>query len=165
MTEPVDMTDKYNTPLTPKEEKEYQAWGKQMQKKTGKNPAKDTFDYDMRGAWKSGAMQAGNMHWPDTYKKPNEPTFSTQSIYSGKDGYIGGQWITGPKGEYVAFKPSETNLKNMDIGDLQHHFATEQQGIHLILPPSAHAAQLSKLSNSPIPSPLQGISNTPLGPR
>ena len=82
-----DLTDKYNTPLTRGEELRYQQWAKQNKRE------KDTFDYDMRGAWKEGVQadpQSG--HFPDTYKKPNHPTFSNESKYHGADGRMGGRW-------------------------------------------------------------------------
>jgi hypothetical protein len=139
-----DFTDRYNTALTPKEERDYQAWGKEQEKITGKNPAKDTYDYDMRGAWKAGAVQSDNQHWPDQWKKPNEPTFSNQSIYHGVDGYKGGEWVTGADGQYIGFKPSETNVSLNPLEDLMRHFQTEQRGIQLILP------QVSP-STSPLP--------------
>ena len=50
-------------------------------------------DYDLRGAFKSGLtkdIQSG--HWPDTYKKPNHPTFSNQSIYAKYAPEKAGSW-------------------------------------------------------------------------
>lgn len=36
-------------------------------------------------------------HFPDTYKLPTHPTFSEESVYSGKNGNpIGGHWIENP---------------------------------------------------------------------
>jgi hypothetical protein len=82
-----DLTDKYNTPLTPEEEQRYQEWAKQNHRES------DTFDYDMRGAWKEGIQaDPSTGHFPDTYKKPNHPTFSDQSQYHGADGRYGGHW-------------------------------------------------------------------------
>lgn len=49
-------------------------------------------DYDLRGAYDSGAkpdMERG--HFPDTYKLPNHPTFSTGSKYSTPK-QTGGEW-------------------------------------------------------------------------
>jgi hypothetical protein len=49
-------------------------------------------DYDLRGAYYSGAqpdMERG--HFPDTFKLPNHPTFSTGSKYSTPE-HMGGEW-------------------------------------------------------------------------
>lgn len=82
-----DMTDQYNTPLDDEEERRYHDWAAQNHREG------DSFDYDMRGAWKQGERgdpQTG--HFPDTYKKPNHPTFSDQSRYHGAGGRMGGRW-------------------------------------------------------------------------
>lgn len=132
---PPDMTNRYNTPLSPEDEAAYQAWGRQQAAQTsGKNPAADTFDYDMRGFWKSGASFATNGHAGDTYKKPNHPTFSTFSKYNGVDGYQGGQWGGGQGGQPWTFAPSQTNLQMNDAGDLQRYFQDVEKGNRLILP-------------------------------
>jgi hypothetical protein len=81
-----DMTEHYNTELTPEEEGAYQSWAA----KHGRE--RDTYDYDLRGAWKYGLEPDENNHLPDTFKKPNHPTFSDQSIYHGRDGHRGGRW-------------------------------------------------------------------------
>ncbi len=85
-----DYSDKFNTELTPEEEAEFQSWAKEN------NRERDSYDYDIRGAWKelkSGAMSEDERgHLGDKYKKPNHPTFSDQSVYNGKDGVAGGTW-------------------------------------------------------------------------
>ncbi len=83
--------ENYNTQLNPKEEAVYQEWA------FTNNREKDTQDYDMRGAWKQGIQQSKDNHFPDTFKKPNHPTFSDQSVYHGtyrpnKEKFIGGNW-------------------------------------------------------------------------
>lgn len=94
----------YNTKLAAKEEAQFQAWA-QANNKLG-----DIADYDMRGAWKSGAAQADNGHFPDTFKKPNHPTFSDQSQYHGATNpnggqFIGGNWEDAPGGKSM-YTPS-----------------------------------------------------------
>lgn len=85
-----DMSGLYNTQLSDEEEAKFQQWAK------ANNRERDVVDYDLRGAWRE--LQSGEMsvdergHLGDKYKKPNHPTFSTQSIYDGADGYIGGEW-------------------------------------------------------------------------
>lgn len=96
-----DYSDKFNTQLTEDEEKQYQAWAKKI------GHERDVYDYDLRGAWKAGAAQAENGHFPDTFKKPNHPTFSVESKYHDGKNYVGGHWVVengqnifiGPHGE------------------------------------------------------------------
>lgn len=103
-----DYSAKYNTKLTDAEEKEFQKWAKEN------NREKDVFDYDLRGAWKE--IQSGSMsedergHLGDKYKKPNHPTFSTQSIYNGVDGKVGGTWST--KNGQTVFTPGKKLTKS-----------------------------------------------------
>jgi len=131
--EPPDFTDQYNTKLSPQQEQQFQAWLKQRSAAEGRDVSKDLFDYDLRGAWLHDAKAAANGHLPDTWKKPNEPTFSTQSIYSGKDGYRGGTWKQEKNGKWT-YTPSETNIKMLGRRGLQQTFSREQQGSTLIMP-------------------------------
>ena len=80
----------YETKLTPDEEKEFQKW------KAKVAPNDSGQDYDLRGAFKAGVEpdpQTG--HMPDTFKKPNHPTFSNESQYAPQAPNLAGQW-TGP---------------------------------------------------------------------
>jgi len=45
LPDPADMTDQYNTKLSPAYEKKFLEWAKQN------NRLQDLQDYDMRGAW------------------------------------------------------------------------------------------------------------------
>lgn len=98
-----DFSHRNNTPLSPLQEAAFQL-----------SPmARDVRDYDARGAWLEMQLgllnRAANGHYPDKYKKPNHPTFSTQSIYSGRDGYYGGVWQGSPETGWV-FYPNVTNF-------------------------------------------------------
>ena len=97
-----DMTNQYNTKLSDKDEKDYQSWA------TKNNRQNDTYDYDMRGAWKEGVQQGDSGHFPDTYKKPNHPTFSDESKYHGTDGHEGGKWSKQDGKD--RFDPGPTNM-------------------------------------------------------
>lgn len=121
-----DLSDQYNTPLSPEEEQAFQSWAGPR--------VRDTYDYDLRGAYKdSGGSPIGEGHFPDTYKKPNHPTFSNESIYHGKDGHEGGSWGTTPFGQDT-FTPGRTNLESYGPQGLQDYFnRIEPQG-KLILP-------------------------------
>jgi hypothetical protein len=80
-------TAKYDTPLSPDEEGQFQTW------KAQNAPRDSGVDYDLRGAFKAGLKPAENGHWPDTFKKPNHPTFSNESKYAvGEDAAKAGRW-------------------------------------------------------------------------
>lgn len=81
-----DYDDSYNTKLSGDEEKSFQKW------KSRVAPRDSGEDYDLRGAYKGQAAQAKNGHWPDTYKKPNHPTFSNQSRYAPNAPDKAGSW-------------------------------------------------------------------------
>jgi hypothetical protein len=77
----------HETKLTPEEEINFQAW------KHHHAPHDSGMDYDLRGAFKAGLMPDPETgHWPDTYKKPNHPTFSDQSIYARERPGMAGRW-------------------------------------------------------------------------
>ena len=126
---PKDLTDKFNTSLSPEQEAEFQKWAKDNHKE------KDTYDYDLRGAWldlTSGKMtQADNGHLGDKYKKPNHPTFSDQSIYHNNDSK-GGQWIE--ENGKTSFIPSDLNIKNLGVGGLKKYFDQVEKGNEVKIP-------------------------------
>ena len=89
-------------------------------------------DYDMRGAWRANSQQAGNGHYPDTYKKPNHPTFSRESQYS-TPGQTGGEWVQAPDGSWV-FAASPLNMSNMGARGLSDYFQKNEPGAVPLLP-------------------------------
>jgi len=108
----------YETKLSPAEETAFQAWKQ-------KNAPNDSgADYDLRGAFKAGVTadpQTG--HWPDTFKKPNHPTFSNQSQYAtGENAAKAGHWegdkFVPPKGAAQAGSaPAKTAPAGQTLGD------------------------------------------------
>lgn len=77
----------YDTALKPGEEAAFQVWKKKYA------PQDSGADYDLRGAWKAGLKpDPRSGHWPDTYKKPNHPTFSDQSQYAKDRPDLAGRW-------------------------------------------------------------------------
>lgn len=77
----------YDTQLSPDEEKQFQSW------KSKFAPKDSGEDYDLRGAFKAKiSPDPGTGHWPDTFKKPNHPTFSNQSIYANSAPDKAGSW-------------------------------------------------------------------------
>ena len=121
------MTNQYNTKLSPKEEVQFQAWAGDR--------LRDLYDYDLRGFWKSGAAFAENGHGADTFKKPNHPTFSVESKYSGSEGKAGGRWAQDASGQ-TTFTPSKTNLENMPLPELKHYFDKIEPDVLLNIDPT-----------------------------
>ncbi len=74
------------TPLSRQEEMAYRMW------KAVVAPSDDGRDYDYRGAFKAGVTPDDAGHWPDTFKKPNHPTFSTDSQYVTFAPELAGTW-------------------------------------------------------------------------
>jgi hypothetical protein len=90
--------DKFNIKLTPEEEARYQQW----LKGPGKDAVWDQPAYDVRGAWKDQGEKIAPGHGADTWKKPNHPTFSTESIYANQRQYPAATWE-----EDGGYSPSE----------------------------------------------------------
>lgn len=118
---------KYETPLTPEEEPKFQEW-------KAKNAPNDTgADYDLRGAFKADITPDPERgHLPDTFKKPNHPTFSDQSQYHGMDDNVGGTW--GNVDGQDTFTPGATNLKNHTPEELGNYFKEVEPNAKLLLP-------------------------------
>lgn len=142
-----DYSDKFNTVLSPDEEEKYQAWA------TENHREKDVYDYDLRGAWKelrSGTMSEDERgHLGDKYKKPNHPTFSDQSIYSGQDGVTGGVWSRNAEGKDV-YTPGR-KLSSVEADRLRRYFLRNEPGVVLDLKDKVFEER-----------PLPGV-NMPLG--
>lgn len=103
VSDPLDFTDKYNTPISAAQFAAYQAWARA----NGQDPVKGKYDYDLQGAFLAGSKTGARGHLTDQFKKPNHPTFSNESQYNGIDGYVGGQWT--PQG----YAPSVTNIRKV----------------------------------------------------
>lgn len=90
----------YTTSLTSSEEKQFKAW------KQAYAPGDSGEDYDLRGAFKAGVTPDPETgHMPDTFKKPNHPTFSIESQYLRAAPLSAGRW-TGPNHDIYAPPPS-----------------------------------------------------------
>lgn len=99
-----------------------------------RNVAGDTYDYDLRGWYQqNGAQDLTGAHLTDEFKKPNHPTFSDQSQYSGVGGMQGGQWAQQPNGSY-SFTPGSTNVYS--VPELQDYFKKVEPGNQLVVPAS-----------------------------
>ncbi len=76
----------YQTALSTAQEASFRAW------KLRHAPTDSGIDYDYRGAFLAGVTADASGHWPDTYKKPNHPTFSVESIYAHLRPERAGRW-------------------------------------------------------------------------
>lgn len=104
----IDFQPLYETALSGDEEQRFQKWKQQYA------PADSGSDYDLRGAFKAGlAPDEKTGHWPDTYKKPNHPTFSDQSIYAPSVPAAAGTW------EGDTFIPPQIQFEPIAPGDLR----------------------------------------------
>jgi hypothetical protein len=69
---------------------------------------------------KAGLTPAANGHWPDTFKKPNHPTFSDQSIYAKQRPDLAGHWNgdnyvpAGKQGSKIIEVPGTGNVEFPD---------------------------------------------------
>ena len=114
--------NRYNTPLNSWQEMLFQA-----------SPyARDTYDYDARGAWLEMQLNPlfqrfSNGHLGDKYKKPNHPTFSDESMYHGNSGYYGGHWSKDVYGRDV-FTPGMNFYAPPTLGE---YFRLREPGVVL----------------------------------
>lgn len=114
----------YDSQLTPEQQDAYS-------KKFGPN---DSLDYDMQGYFKANPdlEHKEGAHFPDTFKKPNHPTFSDESIYHGQDGNEGGHWGTADGKD--TFTPGATNLKSHTPEELKDYFNKVEPDVQLLMP-------------------------------
>lgn len=113
-----DYSDRYNTELDPQEEMRFRMWMAGDPQR-----ADDLTDYDLRGAWKAaGGKLPKQGHLPDTFKKPNHPTFSAESIYQGRDGMQGGTWTQKPGGRW-SFTTGPANVEMYGEQGLRDYFS------------------------------------------
>jgi len=118
----------YNTGLKQDEFNEFWAWAN---KRYGghDNVLREMGAYDIQGAWKDIRdkkidFDPVNGHLPDTYKKPNHPTFSNESRYHSKE-TPGGKWQQ--KGNRWQYYPSNYTLKNFGSKHIQNYLAGDKE--------------------------------------
>lgn len=131
----------YDTILSNDEETKFKEWKqKYAPKDTGE-------DYDLRGAFKAGLTPDPKTgHWPDTFKKPNHPTFSNESIYA--KGLKAGHW----EGEKF-IPPMAGDIQELPIDDLTKRLRglfsdTTREGVTSSIPESIPGS-VSAPTNSP----------------
>ena len=133
----------HNTPLTPENETRFKNWIERGKQKYGRDLSPDMEDYDLKGYWINGghtneAFRAGTGHAPDTYKKPNHPTFSDESIYHGKPSPYGGTWQGGKwsnDGTNDFYTPSKHMLTyTHPVSRMTNYMARFEPKVKLVLP-------------------------------
>ena len=118
--------NKHNTELAPEEKIQFEAW----KKKSDINEW-DQGSYDIQGYYKDQVLGQGfdavdkQGHRPDTYKKPNHPTFSDQSKYSKEApaGFWEGDKYWAPSTHKDLYGPDYYNWmkeRNMEDGRSEH---------------------------------------------
>ena len=120
------LTGLFDTKLDPRQEAAFQQWAR------AKNRLGDLEDYDMRGAWQANVGQSGNGHYPDTYKKPNHPTFSTESQYSTPQ-HMGGTWQPAGGDSWV-YWASPQNLEGRGVSGLADYFRRVEPDSTVVFP-------------------------------
>lgn len=118
----------YNTGLTQDEFNEYWKWANDRYKGQD-NVLYEMGAYDIQGAWKdikAGKIQFDpvNGHLPDTYKKPNHPTFSNESKYHSKE-TPGGKWEQ--KGNRWNYYPSKYSVSNYGQDYIKRYLAEDKE--------------------------------------
>lgn len=126
-----DFTNRFNSRLTPEQESAFTQWMWNASQKLNRSLWRDLYDYDLRGFYASGGQLDGG-HLPDTFKKPNHPTFSNESMYSGSNGYTGGTWQEGPDGKWL-YVPSGTNVLMHGVSGLRDYFVSREPDSLLVL--------------------------------
>lgn len=126
----------------------------------------DQGDYDYASAIASGASPdpEADMHWPDTFKRPSHPTFSTDSAAHGQNGNQGGQWTNHRAGVW-SFKPGATNLQHHGAAGMHEYFRRNNPNDILIedlpAPPGYAEGGMvgdpmeAPMQNYPLPDPAQ----------
>jgi len=140
MPETKPLTDEFfagnfNTALTPENERRFAAWATGQSLRRGRDVLADSRNYDIRGYWLNGGWNdSGTGHMPDTYKKPNHPTFSNESIYHGTPSPYGTPWEGGSWGEGT-FTPSLHMLaRTHNWDDLAAYMKLVEPGVVLVPP-------------------------------
>jgi hypothetical protein len=126
-----DYTNLFNTYLSPEQEAMFDAWVANESIKQGRPVRNDMYDYDLKGMWlESDGFGGDNGHGTDKHKKPNHPTFSSQSKFHGMGGMEGGAWHSTPSGQ--VFEVGATNLYSPQ--ELQAYFLRAEPGNHVTFP-------------------------------
>ena len=146
------MSDPYETLLEPVDELRFRQW------KERHAPKDSGADYDLRGAFQSGVTPAANGHWPDTYKKPNHPTFSVESQYARlapeRAGRWSGEMYIPPRQEMFPMNPSQINPQMLAMLLQNPELMKQIQGG---MPPGGPQQPMGAPMGAPPMQPPQGM--------
>lgn len=128
-----DWRDQHNTPLPIGAGIGFADWLKTLGEKQGRDVSKDAEDYDLQGAFLDALQGDERGHFPDTFKKPNHPTFSDESKYHGTMSpmgipYQGGHWAE----DGSSFQPSIIQQVLNPDRDLERYFREREPGVTLL---------------------------------
>lgn len=122
---------RYDTRLTPKQELAFLLAAKAAHR------LGDVRNYDLRGAWRESPKSISSTgHLSDKWKKPNHPTFSSESKYSTSQ-TPGGDWVFANGG--WSFVPSKWQISAAGgMVPFRKGFAMNEQGQSsgVVIPPS-----------------------------
>jgi len=98
----------------------------------------DLNNYDLRGAWLADPNSiSSDGHLTDRFKKPNHPTFSSDSKYSSVSN-PGGSWVEGQNNSWT-FVPSRRMISRAGgIAPFKRNFKVSERGQNsgVVIPPS-----------------------------
>ncbi len=131
----------YDTELDVQKENAFKNWlnlKNKNRQRAGMSPDSG-HDYDLRGYWEAnvgirpGVRQYldsldADRHGPDTFKKPNHPTFSTDSKYSSEK-TPGGVWKN--ENGVTSFTPGQQNLRVRSKEQLKQYFKKREPDVLL----------------------------------
>lgn len=120
------LTDEFNTELSPEDEKKFKDWVATKSKAEKRDVSQDLYDYDLRGAFKAGVTPDGRGHLPDTFKKPNHPTMSDESIHADENN--AGHW------DGNTYTPSKNVSEDqVALEKLIHYFSENEPDAKLVI--------------------------------
>lgn len=126
----MDWSDRYNTPLPDDKVEAYNAWRARLPK-----ALQYSGNYDLQGYFlEHGAEdKKPGEHMNDKYKKPNHPSFSSESMYSGTGDVSGGVWGGDEKTGWT-FTPSKYNRSLRTDQQILDYFKTGDPGVRVTFP-------------------------------
>ena len=131
----------------------YKEWLDYQSRLQKRDVSQDEQDYDLQSYYNSLKANPGtpgkfdpnanSAHLTDAFKKPNHPTFSKDSMYSIPGIQEGGEWNQ----DYSEYTPSDVNMKNMGLKNLEDYFEEVEPGKKLNLPKGEKFSKLRKKLN------------------
>lgn len=141
-----DFTKSHNTDLESADlESQFQDWVRDQSARRKRDVLMDLKDYDLRGHWNEigWANPKDEGHYHDRYKKPNHPTFSTESIYHNtpnpdwrddKKVWQGGTWAKNDEGKWVFTAGPDQAVDDFDRKKLKRYFKENEPDAVLVIP-------------------------------